>query len=492
MQRTRALVFGLDGGTWDLIDPLIARGDLPVFAELKRDSAWAPTSTTWPAHTAPGWTSFVTASSPGMHGIYNFFHTQDPFYGARIAGTSSIGRSGCWEWASARGLSLGLINIPMSHPALPLAGYQITWPLKQTTRYCQPPYLLSDLSRNGHHFQSDLTTMYRGDLNYIDDAIGFVAARMSAARYMLESWPTDVFAIVLTEVDRVCHHYWHFSDASHPAYPEEAAQSYRDAIRNILRAVDRELAKTLAMLPDDCSVVVVSDHGFGPGHRSLAMHAVLESAGLLRTVTAEKQPGEVASWFSEDGRSVDWDHTSVYMPVPGSYGLNLNLRGRQHRGIIEADDAESVLEETAAVLQAIRIPESGKPAFQRILRREEAYSGPMMQQAPDLLLVPNETLMVTPSCGSTWSASYQTGLHRHQGMWMHRSSRVCAGRLPQRVRLIDVLPTLFADLGFEVSGEFQGEPVSGIFSQFTADEYKAEDEWESPELTARLKAMGYL
>jgi hypothetical protein len=134
----------------------------------------------------------------------------------------------------------------------------------------------------------------------------------------------------------------------------------------------------------------------------------------------------------------------------------------------------------------------------------------MMNRAPDLLLVPaDERLMVTPSIGEEWTWSYQTGLHRHEGMWLHRSPRTRAGRLAHRIRLIDVLPTLFEDLGFDASESFQGKPVSEVFSQpaVTAQSREesgvtgqpvpgavisAEDEYEIAELTERLKAMGYL
>jgi hypothetical protein len=33
MQKTKAFIFGLDGGTRDLLDPLIDEGQLPTFAE---------------------------------------------------------------------------------------------------------------------------------------------------------------------------------------------------------------------------------------------------------------------------------------------------------------------------------------------------------------------------------------------------------------------------------------------------------------------------
>ncbi|HLJ27725.1 MAG TPA: alkaline phosphatase family protein [Candidatus Angelobacter sp.] len=504
MQKTKAFILGLDGGTWDLLDPLIDEGQLPAFAQLRKESASAFTSTTWPAHTGPGWATFVNACMPGHHGIFQFFHTQDPAYRGRIVGTREYGRQSCWQWAAAKNLLLGLVNIPMSHPAVALPGYQITWPLKQTTSYCSPRDLLGDLSRNGCYFQSDLATMYRGELDYIDHAVNFVPERMRAARYLLQNWNADIFAIVLTEADRVCHHYWQFSDPAHPLYDADAPPRYREAIRTILRLIDAELGETLKVLPDDCSVIVVSDHGFGSGHRSLAANSVLKNAGYLKTLPGAASLPDIASWFTEDGATIDWENTRVYMPVPGSYGLNLNLRGRQVKGTVDPREAESILNEVTEVFRTIRIPETGKPAFLKILRREEAYPGPMMDQAPDLLLIPaDERLMVTPSMGEQWTWSYQTGLHRHEGMWLHRSPNVKSGRLPHRIRLIDVLPTLFEDLGFDASEAFQGKPVSSIFSHATssalpdawpqdASPATEDEELEAADLTERLKAMGYL
>ena len=504
MQKTKAFILGLDGGTWDLLDPLIGAGQLPTFAELRKDSASAFTSTTWPAHTGPGWASFSNACMPGQHGVFQFFDTQEPAYRAKITTTRDYGRQSCWQWISDKGVSTGLVNIPMSHPALPMPGYQITWPLKQTTSYCMPQSVLGDLARNRCSFQSDLATMYRGELNYIEQAVRFVPERMRAARFLLQNWDADIFQIVLTEADRVCHHYWQFSDPAHPLYTTDVPASYITAIHTILKLIDAELGETLALLPDDCSVVVVSDHGFGAGHRSLAANRVLEKAGFLKVTTAAEALPDTASWFTEDGKTIDWANTRVYQPVPGSYGLNLNLRQRQAKGTVDTVDADRVLREVTEVFKAICVPETGKPAFANVLRKEEAFPGPMMDRAPDVLL------MVTPSITEEWSWSYQTGLHRHEGMWMHRSPGIRAGRLPHRIRLIDVLPTLFEDLGFDASESFQGKPVSEIFSHSVSNTYSpagaqaeantgsgsvpssSEDEYEVADLTERLKAMGYL
>ena len=409
--RPKLFIFGIDGGSFDLIEPLIAENLLPNLAALLARGASAHMDCTWPPHTGPGWTSLVTGCHPGRHAIYQFFDTQERGYGARLVGSNDYGCPTVWEWLAQKGWTTGLVNVPMSHPPRALPGYQITWPLSNTLRYSSPHGLLAELANNGAHFQSDLTTMYRGDLSYIHEARENVGARLRSLRYLLARHPADAVMIVFTEVDRVCHHYWHFSDPDHPQFVPDAEEAYRTAIRDIYGEVDKALGEALQLIPEDSTVVVVSDHGFGPGGDSFSVHRYLEDAGMLATRDVdESRAGEegreqVAGWFREGGREVDWLRTKVYMPVPGAYGLNVNLKGRQRHGIVDERDRLSVLEETAELMRAVRRPSTGEAAFARVLLREEAYPGPMCPQAPDLLLVPrDESLMVvlTP-VGETWA-----------------------------------------------------------------------------------------
>ena len=72
------------------------------------------------------------------HGIYQFFDTQDPGYGDRLLETPDFGCDTIWEWLNAQGLTVGLINVPMSHPPRGLDGYELTWPLRKTLRFSHP------------------------------------------------------------------------------------------------------------------------------------------------------------------------------------------------------------------------------------------------------------------------------------------------------------------------------------------------------------------
>ncbi|MGJ3560821.1 hypothetical protein ACR6C2_30020 [Streptomyces sp. INA 01156] len=65
----------------------------------------------------------------------------------------------------------------MSHPQADLPGYQITWPLERTLRHCRPDSLLRELAAAKAHFQSDLATMFRGDMGYLEQAERNVEAR---------------------------------------------------------------------------------------------------------------------------------------------------------------------------------------------------------------------------------------------------------------------------------------------------------------------------
>lgn len=514
--RPKLFIFGIDGGSFDIIEPLIAENLLPNLAALLSRGASARMDCTWPPHTGPGWTSLVTACPPGHHAIYQFFDMQDRDYRARVVGSNDYGCSTLWEWLALQDWTLGLINIPMSHPPQALPGYQITWPLSNTLRYSSPRDLLGEMANHGAHFQSDLATMYRGDLGYIHEALDNVEARLRSLKYLLEHHPVDAAMIVFTEVDRVCHHYWHFSDPGHPLFTPDADEAYRSAIRNIYQAVDNALGEALRLIPEESTVAVVSDHGFGPGGESFSVHRYLEDAGLLTTRPYVESPTDeanghqqVADWFREGGREIDWERTKVYMPVPGGFGLNVNLKGRQQQGIVTEQERLNVLHEVSELLRAVRSPSTGEAVFARVLLREEAYPGPMCEQAPDLLLIPrDESLMVVPSLtGKTWGLSPQTGLHRYEGIWIQASPRTLAGRLEHNIHITDVAPTLLADLGVSIPEFMQGHMQHEIFSSISPGQSNAISsstpamqpdnlyisEAEEDELTfKRLREMGYL
>lgn len=511
--RTKALIIGIDGGTYDVIDPLVAAGRMPHLAALLQRGTSAHTTTTWPAHTAPGWTSLLTACRPGGHGIFQFFDTQDPAYRATVRQSTDAGRSTAWNWLARDGHTVGLINIPMSHPPADLPGYQITWPLTHTLRYCRPPDLLRELRQLGAYVQPDLATMFRGDMDYIEQAHGHVEARTNAAVTLMRERPADVVMVVYTEVDRVCHHYWQYSDPGHPRHAgTDVPAGWRDAVTRIHETVDAAIGRLLAEVDEDTVVVVVSDHGSGAGRYEMCVNGLLEEAGLLATRPRRAAGATTqASWFTEDDREVDFTRTTAYTPVPGSFGINVNIAGRQRDGVLAPADRERVLSEVGSLLTTVELPDGSGRAFRAVLPRDVAYPGPHLEAAPDLLLIPrDEGIVVNAGLGDggAWRPSWQSGLHRYAGMWLHASPRVRAERSASPVSLVDVMPTLLTELGVSWPAAVHGAPVLGAFrddvrvpaptdandpvASEPANNSPAVDESEDAYTADRLREMGYI
>jgi predicted AlkP superfamily phosphohydrolase/phosphomutase len=75
--RPGVFVVGVDGLDPEILDRLIARGDLPNFARLREEGVLEPLGTATPPQSPVAWSNFVTGMNPGGHGIFDFIH-RDP------------------------------------------------------------------------------------------------------------------------------------------------------------------------------------------------------------------------------------------------------------------------------------------------------------------------------------------------------------------------------------------------------------------------------
>ena len=82
--RYRTLILGLDGATFDVIDPLVEAGDLPNLAALiERGARGTLRSTTHPL-TPLAWTTMATGVNAGRHGIWDFSERDETGYALRL------------------------------------------------------------------------------------------------------------------------------------------------------------------------------------------------------------------------------------------------------------------------------------------------------------------------------------------------------------------------------------------------------------------------
>src|SRR4030043_1953109 len=69
-KKSRVLIIGIDGGTFDIMQPMVERGELPAIASIMRNGVWGNLTSTIPSVTSPAWLSCFSGINPGKLGIF--------------------------------------------------------------------------------------------------------------------------------------------------------------------------------------------------------------------------------------------------------------------------------------------------------------------------------------------------------------------------------------------------------------------------------------
>ena len=497
----KLLVIGLDGATFELINQFQSDGALPIFSKLMNKGLSYPLISTMPPHTAPGWVSSLTGVNPGEHGIYQFWDTQSTSYVGRFMGSNDVGVPFIWNLLNKSGYSTGMINIPMTHPPKEVNGYMLTWPLSNTLRYCYPADLIKEIAAHQGHYASDLITMFNGDVNYINEALETTCKRLQTIKYLVQNKPVDFFMTVFTEIDRVSHFYWHYmvNNDSNP--------NLKDAIKNIYIETDRVIGEILELIEDDTTLMIYSDHGFEQGKMDFYVQTYLKEIGLLHL---KREPDDYVledTWFEYIGNNekytVDWDKTVAYMSAPGSYGINVNLAGRQEKGIVARSEYEDVCQEIIEQLKLVINPINNKPLFKKVVKGSSLYNGRFATLASDIIMIPESWgVMVHHKITDGKIFNFhpeQKGMHSKDGMFLMYGNKIknLKHKPPQDLR--DIAPVILDLFDVQIPLYMEGTSVfslqekkdTRIIFERDNDQSSYSDE-EQGEIKERLKNLGYL
>jgi predicted AlkP superfamily phosphohydrolase/phosphomutase len=169
---------------------------------------------------------------------------------------------------------------------------------------------------------------------------------------------------------------WQYIDPLHPNY--QAGNPYEDSIHNYYTFIDERIGRLLEMLPDEASVIVMSDHGAQAMQGGICINDWLIEQGDL--VLLDKPAGVASLELCE----IDWSRTKVW-GAGGYYGrLFLNVQGREPEGVIPASQVAAYKRDITARLEAITNPE-GENIGTRVYDPHQVYVQ-VNNIPPDLLI----------------------------------------------------------------------------------------------------------
>ena len=534
----KTIIIGIDGATFDLIEPWIDDGTLSSMAEVRDEGASGVLTSTVPPFSAPGWTSAVTGVNPGRHGIYDFFRLDT--YEHRMITSTCRRVPAIWNVLDRLGGRSIIVGVPGTYPPEPIDGVMITGLLtpSRSTDFIHPPELrqaLEDLEVESWWDQLPLTvySSYAPD-KVLEILLERTESKMRVLGRLMREQAWDLAMVVLRSTDYIQHFLW-----------EEVAQ-----IRRLYEHIDAQIGDLMEDYPQ-ATCVILSDHGFQPVERCFYVNNLLYNAGLLNTIGHPRLNGQYfslelgkrlgrllsyllpierlprSSWahrlfdsVSANTGYIDFTRTRAYCHSATSRGIRINLRGRENQGVVRPRNYERVRRTVARLLQKARDPETGKPIVRKVQWPEEVY-GFRDDQSADILfelergygalelVVPTENVVDnfrSFDCQLGLAArtdEYElSGDHTPEGILLMKGRGIRPGVRLEGAQIVDIVPTVLHGMGLPIPEDLDGRVLQEAFSDKrevkhfslpnrTVDSHELSQE-EETELRRRLQGLGYL
>lgn len=489
--KKRVLVIGLDGATFDLIKPWAAAGYLPTLKRLLDNGAHGSLRSTVPPMTGPAWTSFATGVNPGKHRLYDWIARERDSYRFLPVTAADCRAPTLYSLLGQLERRVCVLNVPMTYPPLPVNGVQVSGMPAPSTKVpiTYPDGLLDEINEavGEYLLYPDPGRAYSdsGVDAFLERLYETTDVRVRTLDYLRSREPWDFTMVVFNGTDTVSHALWKYMDESHPLHDPGKARKYGNAIRDYYQYVDSKLGRIVESLDEDTTLIVMSDHGFGPFHKFIHVNNWLLQQGYMqvqsgmRTKTKRRMfsagfsPMNVYDTLMRLGlgglkrevvrgqgqgmlktlflsfEDIDWKRTQAYSL--GNVGqIYLNVVGREPFGCVRpGTEYEQVRDEIIERLRTLADPETGNLVVETIYRREELYHGEYLEQAPDIVFLPRKLEYF--GFGEYEFGSHRiiesmrrgiSGTHRMNGIFIAYGADIRPGAVTDDASLYDLAPTI--------------------------------------------------
>ncbi len=537
MNRPQVCIIGWDGADWRILRPLMDAGLLPHLRSLVARGRMGPLLSTLPPVTAPAWTSFLTGVNPGKHGLFTWQGPLNRRFERPFLDAGDVRAPRLWDWLTQAGKRSLFLNVPLTFPPATFNGVLVGGMLTPGTevQFTHPAdvreLLLSDMPDyqvdvEMQHTDKDRTSP-RGMRAHLDEVFRATEQRVRAWELLWTHYgPFDLAMIVFEGSDRVQHPLYSYAANVRPDDADAEWDKRRAWVWDYYHRLDEDLGRVLSMCNDNTTIILMSDHGFAPLHQEFCANEWLLEKGWLRfregpsalyrplRPLAQRVKRFLPRSLFRRGKesiaglkAIDWAHTVAYSGGPMEDGIWLNVRGREPAGIVTPEQYEDIREEVMAALRQVRTPD-GRPLCRGVYRREEAYSGPYVEQAADIILDLNEGIRFTSlrnPKGGPWRAVEPRGqgTHRKQGIILIAGPGIKPGAFKTAPHIVDLAPTILGRMGIPVPTAFMdGQVLKTVAPSYTAVESEetpvteidavAYTDEESRLIEEHLRSLGYI
>ena len=390
----RLIMIGLDGVPFELLRDLAERGIMPVFRRLIRSGFFHPAESTIPEISSVAWSSIITGKNAAQHGIFGFMDIPRGTYRVSFPNFNSLKADAFWMSDPERSI---IINVPATFPVRALNGIHISGFVSlDMARSVYPGDLIPLLEENDYRIDVESEKAHQSLELFLRDLDKTLDARGRVARELWKKEGWKNFMLVFTGTDRLMHFLWN-------AY-EDKSHRHHTGFLDHFRKIDSIVGELLDDIREEDILICLSDHGMERLDLNVYINYILRDKGFLALPPA-------TGLFSD----VDC-HTKAFSLDPAR--IYVNKRDKYPRGSVCASDVRRICDDLIDLFREIEV--DGKKLCKSIYRKEEVFTGPLLDDAPDLVLVGNEGLNLHSSLKASSIADKPifTGKHTQHNAFM--------------------------------------------------------------------------
>ena len=470
----KLVVIGIDGASFELINPWIEKGDLPNIAKIKEGGVWADMQSVLPPVTSPNWKCFSTGKNPGKIGIFWWENIDWKNRRVYYPIARKLENKEIWDYISEAGMKVGVIGMPTTYPPKKVNGFLIAGGEAEDKNFTYPKELENLLKRHG--WKNHPYIMIDIDRNKACSEIhGIIDMHFKMAKILGQKYNVDFLMVTVFHINILQHFLW------------DSAET-----KKAWEIIDKHIGE---FMNQDCDLIIMSDHGsnkieivfninnwlkeegylklkfniadvlykLGINQQSLSMLASkLGILGLLRKLVPKRLVREIPSASGEIEREaktnkIDWRRSKALASGQGPIYLNP-----------ENSDNEMLKEEIKRKLEALVDPLTGKKIVEKVYRKEEIYAGKYLVEAPDLIIDQAKGVHIPGGIGGRgifnspqrWQAE-----NKKTGLFMAYGPNIKRGGKIDNVSILDLAPTILHLMGIAVPDDMDGRVLKEIFKE---------------------------